>query len=60
MKCSLVANIPSEVLLLPKADLYEFPKEIRDEFSYFGSITPEDKKLRLLYFENIQWTKYKR
>lgn len=60
MQCSLIAEFPSEVILLPDTEFNMMDKELKEEFVQFGTKIPRDKDLRMLYFEHVQWNKYKR
>ena len=60
MKCTLIADIPTEVLLLPENEFNLLDKELKEEFLHFGTKIPKDEDLRKLYFERMQWNKYKK
>jgi hypothetical protein len=60
MKCTMIADIPSEVLLLSASDLWVMSKEIREDFLDFGIRIPSDKELRQMYFVHNRWKKFQK
>ena len=59
MKCTLVAVVPTEVLLLPAHDLWVMDKKLRDDFVEFCIRVPDEPELKQMYFKIRKWNKYK-
>jgi hypothetical protein len=59
MKISVLTVIPSEVIMLYKADVRGIPDKILDDYKKISKTYPEDIDIRQRYCSQIKWTAWK-